>query len=115
MTRAIIPETITPKELAEQIGWSERRVREMARALNACLGRNRGMRLTHEDVLAIMEARRCPSRSTSAARRTTIQGRLPEGDYEKLLALRTKPERKELRPRQKDPCGKVILMDRARS
>ncbi len=107
---AIIPETITPKELADQTGWSERSVREMARALNACLGRNRGMRLTREDVQKIMEAKRCPSRSASAGTRITTAGRLPDGDYEALRAQRTKPGRKELRPRQKPKSGNVVSM-----
>jgi hypothetical protein len=54
----IIPETVTPKELADATGWGERFVRETARALGACLGSGRGMRLTHDDVLKIMEAKR---------------------------------------------------------
>ena len=83
MSKAIIPSTITPKDLAEETGWSERFIREKARALNACLGRNRGMRLTQEDVLKIMEARRCPSRSKSAAKYTTTQVRLPYAKGEK--------------------------------
>lgn len=63
---SIIPPTVSPKELADATGWSERFVRETARALNACLGTGRGMRLTEADVKAIMEAKRCPSRSSGA-------------------------------------------------
>src|SRR4051794_33533510 len=103
----IIPETITPKQLAEQTGWSERFVRETARGLNACLGRGRGMRLTRDDVLKIMEAKRCRSQSKSAGTRTTIAGQLPAGDYADLRAQLTKPARKELRPKEKTTSGNV--------
>lgn len=112
---SIIPATITPRELAAETGWSERYIRETARALSACLGRGRGMRLTQDDVLRIMEARRCPSRSRSAAKHTTTAGQLPEGDYAALLARRTRPARRELRPREKPKNGNVISMDRAQS
>jgi hypothetical protein len=112
---AIIPETVSPRELADQTGWSERLVRETARSLDACLGRGRGMRLTHEDVVRIMEARRCPSKSRSVATRTTTAGRLPDGDYEALRAQRTKPARKELQPREKPKNGNVISMAPGRS
>ena len=56
--KKVIPETVTPKELADATGWSERWVRQTARALNACIGRARGMRLTEQDVIRIMEAKR---------------------------------------------------------
>src|SRR5262245_9856907 len=53
----IIPETVSPRELAESTGWSERSIRDAARALGACLGTGRNMRLTEADVKAIMEAK----------------------------------------------------------
>jgi hypothetical protein len=115
---SIIPETVTPKQLAAETGWSERYVRTTARALNACLGRGRGMRLTRDDVHKIMEAKRCPiSESTGAraARSGAIAGQLPAGDYEVLRAQRTKSERRELRPRKKSSSGNVISMDLPRS
>src|SRR4051812_47815630 len=111
----VIPPTVTPKDLADATGWSERSVRRTARALNACLGTGRGMRLTAADVQAIMEEKRCPSRSTSGARSTTTGARFPVGDYEVLRAQRTKSEPKELRPRKKPNSGNIITMDRARS
>lgn len=115
MSKAIIPSTITTKDLAEETGWSERFIREKARALNACLGRNRGMRLTQEDVLKIMEARRCPSRSKSAAKYTTTQARFPAGDYEALQGQRTDSGRKKLQPRSTTQSGNVVTMDRSQS
>lgn len=104
----IIPETITPRQMAQEVGWSERRVREKAIKLGACIGRNRNMRLTREDILKIMESERCHSSSTSAARRTTTAGRLPAGGFAELQALRTEAKLKKLQPKN----GNVVTMDR---
>lgn len=62
-----LPEVITPKALAEHMGWPERRVRRIARALGACLISGDCMTLTEADVLKIMESQRCRSNSTSGA------------------------------------------------
>src|SRR3954469_9104051 len=108
----VLPEITTPKALADHLGWSERFIRETARALNACLGRGRGMRLTQADVVAIMEAKRCPSRSTNgrAAKSIATVGGLPDIDYEGRRAQRTKSGRRELQPRKKPSNGTVISM-----
>ena len=74
-----MPDLYQPGEVAKRLGTSERRVRERARELNACLilGKNR-IALTEEDVLAIMESFRCRSRSTRGAKSTTSGARLPD-------------------------------------
>lgn len=48
------PETTTPEELAEKIGWSARRVRETARRLAACRIMGNRMVLLQRDVDLIM-------------------------------------------------------------
>lgn len=50
-----LPITTTPEELAERVGWSERRVRERARELGACRILGNRMIFLPEDVAA-MEA-----------------------------------------------------------
>jgi hypothetical protein len=47
-------ETITPKELADQLGWTERRVRILARRIGACRILGDRMALLKEDVDAIL-------------------------------------------------------------
>src|SRR6476659_6202340 len=101
MSRAVLPETTTPKALAKQMGWSERRVRDLARRLGACRVLGNRMTLTKDDVDAILEATKCPSSSTGAARTGTSAARLPAGDYEALVKQRTKPSRSARLPRSK--------------
>ena len=105
----IIPETITPRELADKMGWSERAVREIARALGACLGSGKGMRLTQADVIDIMEAKRpCHSKSRNAVKSGITAGPLPAGDYAALRALRTKKPPKGSPPRLPAPSERSL-------
>jgi hypothetical protein len=48
------PEVISPAELAKRLGWSERRIRVLARELGACRILGNRMALTKEDVDAIL-------------------------------------------------------------
>lgn len=48
-----LPEITTPSELAKTLGWSERRVKQVARGLGACCVLGRTMILTSKDVRAI--------------------------------------------------------------
>jgi hypothetical protein len=52
------PEVISPAELAKRLGWSERRIRVLARELGACRILGNRMALTKEGVDAILEATR---------------------------------------------------------
>ena len=52
----ILPNITTPGDLAQSLGWSERRVREKARELGACRILGNRMVLTPEDVEAIKAA-----------------------------------------------------------
>jgi hypothetical protein len=51
-----LPETTTPEALADHMGWSERRVRDLARRLGACRILGNRMVLLGEDVAAIKAA-----------------------------------------------------------
>src|SRR6476646_4864794 len=83
-----LPDFTTPEALADHLGWSPRRVREVARRLGACRIIGNRMILLPDDVKAIMEASKpCPSSSTDAAKSGTIAAPLPGGDYEALRAL----------------------------
>ena len=44
------PEVISPADLAKRMGWSERRVRGLAREIGACRILGNRMALTKEDV-----------------------------------------------------------------
>ena len=109
-----IPELYKPSDLAKRLGTSDRRVRERARALGACLilGKNR-IALTESDVIIIMESFRCRSKSTRGAKSTTTAARLPDVSYEDLREQLRKKERKELRPRSKIRVAEVQTADKA--
>ena len=106
---------ITPDELAKRLGWSARRLKDLARRLGACRILGNRMIMTHDDVATIMEATRCRSKSTSGGKSGTIAGQLPVGGYEGLLALRQKTLRNKSRPGKKAKPGNVICTDRKRS
>ena len=112
-----LPETTTPEALADHMGWSERRVRDLARRLGACRILGNRMVLLGEDVAAIMEAAKpCPSRSIAVreALSGSIGERLPDVDSVALLAHLTKKPRKEFRPRSKTSSGNVVSMAKKR-
>lgn len=72
-----LPETTTPEALADHMGWSERRVRDLARRLGACRILGNRMILLGEDVAAIMEAAKpCPSKSIDV--REVLSGNIGE-------------------------------------
>jgi hypothetical protein len=105
------PETTTPKELASCMGWSERRVRGVAKRLGACLILGNRMVLTKDDVDAILkEARPWPLKSTSEAASGITAGRLPAIDYEDRLAQRTAKKRRGLRPKSRTDNTNVVSM-----
>src|SRR5216684_2949283 len=107
-----LPEITTPEALAQHIGWSERRVRDLARRLGACRILGNRMALTKDDVHTILEATKCPSSSTLAAKSGTIAARLPAIGYADLVKQRTKPLRRVRLPRSKPASGNVVSMDR---
>ena len=112
-----LPETTTPEALADHMGWSERRVRDLARRLGACRILGNRMVLLGEDVAAIMEAAKpCPSKSIAVreALSGSIGERLPDVDSVDLLAQLTAKPRKELRPRLKTSSGNVVLIQKSR-
>ena len=116
-TERLLPITTTPEALAEHMGWSERRVRDLARRLGACRILGNRMVLLGEDVAAIMEAAKpCPSKSIAVreALSGNIGERLPEIDSVDLLAQLTRKPRRELRPRSKTSSGNVVSMEKKR-
>lgn len=53
---SILPKTVTPEELATQLGWSTRRLKALARDLGACRILGNRMVFTKADVAIIMLA-----------------------------------------------------------
>lgn len=111
-----LPDHTTPEQLAETYGWSERRVREIARSLGACRIMGNRMVLLPDDVKAILEASRpCPLNSIDVGKSGITGARLPDGDYEVLRAFRSRKPPNELPHQKNKSTGKVILMGRSRS
>src|SRR5262245_38055022 len=111
----MIPSHVTPAQLAAELGWSERRVRDKARELGACRILGNRMILLPEDVNTILEATRCPSSSTGAVKFGTTAARLPGGTYAELVKQRTETSRRERPPKSSPTSGNVISMDRSQS
>ena len=112
---ALLPEFITPAELALHLGIAERTVREIARGLGAYRIFGKQMIFLEGDVQTIMEAAKpCPTKSTSAAGSGTTGALSPVGDYAAVVALRTKQLPKGSQRKQKAARGSVISMDRGR-
>jgi hypothetical protein len=110
-------QTITPAELAKQLGWSEKRVRQLAKRLSACRVLGNRMVFLPEDVNAIMEATRpCPSKSIDVRQALSgnIGERLPDIDSAALLAHLTRKPQRELRPRSKTKSATIVLMEKRR-
>ena len=110
-----LPDLYQPEDVAERLGIAERRVRERARVLGTCLIMGNRMKLTEEDVIAIMESFRCRSRSKRGAKSTTTAGRLPDKGYAGLLALRAEKSQSKSPTAKKPEPGNVISMDLKRS
>lgn len=109
----LLPDHIKPGDLAEHLGVSERTVRETARALGACRIIGKAMILLPEDVEAILEASKpCQSKSTSAADTGTIEGPLPEGDFEALQKRLTGKRQNASRRKSNTRRGSVVSMGR---
>lgn len=110
-----LPDHITPAELAEHLGASERTIRETARRLGTCRIIGKQMIMLPEDLDAFMEGiKPCPSSCTDAGKSGTTQGPLPEGDFEALQAHLKKPKPRGSRQRSSTKLGSVVSMDRAR-
>lgn len=111
-----LPEYLTPAELAEHLGVSERALRERARKIGACREFGKRLIMLQCDVDALLEDMRpCPSESTSAAKSGTIAARLPVSGYTEAAARLTKGSRKGSPPKGKRSNGVVTSMDRNRS
>jgi hypothetical protein len=112
---AIIPQTITPKELAQQLGVSPRRVEDDVRALGCYCKIGRKVVMREHHVETFMEAMECRLKFTSAAKSGTTGVPLPEGGHEALVARRTRKQPKELRRKSKPQAGVVTLMGQRRT
>src|SRR5437879_4295710 len=108
-----LPAVYRPEEVAQHLGWSERRVRSEAKRLGACLLLGNRMALTQADVLTLMEAQRCPSSSTGAKIATSgiskaLLGQMAKGSVCAAPAGRpTKALRRDRLPRSSNDTGKV--------
>jgi hypothetical protein len=109
----ILPDIVTPSELAKRLGWSERRVRSVARELGACRILGNRMRLTKEDVEAILEATKPkplgpPTRVKDLFRSPAV--RIPEVTYDDLVRMReAKKRRKEAEKANRPRLRRVKL------
>src|SRR3954468_14722378 len=110
-----LPDAITPAQFAQRYGWSERRVRDKARELGACRILGNRMVLLPEDITTLLEATKCPSSYTGAAKFGITAARLPGGTYADLVKQRTKTPRRERPPKSKATSGNVISMGRNQS
>jgi hypothetical protein len=112
MSGALLPDYTTPEDLAAHLGVSERSLRATARAIGACREFGKRMILTPDDVNMIMEATRCPSKSSSAARSGTIEAPLTGSDFAALQKRLTAKSLKGSKRKSKSAPGNVISMDR---
>ena len=113
---APLQDFVTPDVFAAHYGFSERTVREQARALGACALLGNRMILLPDHCAMILEAAKpCPSPSTVAAKSGTTGVPLPEGSYAALQAQRTKALPNGSKPRSKAKRGVVVSMDRGRA
>jgi hypothetical protein len=115
-TRAsLLPDHVTPADLAGHIGVSERELRRLARELGACRIIGKAMILLPEDVETILEASRpCQSKSTNAAGSGTTEDQLPEGDFAALRKRLKNKTQSVSRQKSSTKRGSVVSMDRAR-
>jgi hypothetical protein len=94
-----LSEIATPSELAKHLGWSERRIRALARELGACRILGNRMVLTKEDIEAILEATRPKPLGRPQTflqwRRSNPGPRLPDVTYEDLLAIRERDQKQK--------------------
>lgn len=107
-----LPAVHKPAEIAAHLGMSERLVRETARAHGACRIMGKTMVLTDDDLAVFMEAIRCPSKSTGAAKSGTIEAPLRGDDYGALRERLIAKSRKGSRRRSKAALGNVVSMGR---
>lgn len=108
---------MTPEAFAKEWGFSPRRVRQLARQLGACRILGNAMRLSDDDVRAILEALKpCPSPSIDgrAEKSGITAGRsghqVFDIGYEDLVALRTRQTPKGSSPRKRRGSGNVVSM-----
>jgi hypothetical protein len=99
-----LPEVTTPADLAKRCGWSERRVRDLARRLGACRILGRRMVLTKKDVDAILEATR-PAPLPRMVRPPSGWDGIPDKTMKMLLGLS---------PREKKPPQRRIRLPRVK-
>ena len=110
----IVPKHTTPRALAEKLGASPRFVSDTVRELGCFCKIGQKVIMLDHHVVAFMEAMECRSTSPSGAKSGTIQGQLPEGDFEALRKHRTKTVPPGSPQKSKRKHGEVILMDQAR-
>lgn len=107
-----LPAVHKPAEIAAHLGVAERTVRETARTHGCCRVVGKTMVLTDDDLALFMEAIRCPSKSTGAAKSGTIEAPLRGGDYGALRERLTARPPKGSRRKSKAAPGTVALMVR---
>jgi excisionase family DNA binding protein len=110
-------DVITPEQLAKQMGWSAKRIRKLARELGACRILGNRMRLTRDDVEAILEATKPkplgpPVRPRDIFQRPSV--RLPDVTYEDLVRMREAAKRKKEAEQRSQRVRQRARMPRAK-
>ena len=111
---AFLPDYATPADLADHFGMSERTMRDKLREFGCFSRIGRKWVLFPEHVENFKEALTCRSNSTGAGSSGTTEARLPEGNYERLQAQRTKQSQNGSKRKPRRKRGEVISMDRGR-
>ena len=111
---AILPDYVTPADIAGHFGMSERAVRDKVRKIGAYAELGKRMVLFPEHVEAFTEAIQCPSRSTSAATfgisEAPLLGVQSDAVRKRLIGKSQKGSKQKSKPER----GIVVSMDRAR-
>ena len=105
-----LPEFVPVEDLAQHLGVPVRGLKDRVKELGACCKFGHKLLLLPEHVEIIMRESQCPSKSESAAKSGTTQGRLPGGDFETLLERLTKPSPKGSPQKPKQKNGVVTSM-----
>lgn len=96
----------TLDEASTYLRMSGRAIAKVAKREGLCTISGRDMLFSESDLLAIWDAMRCPSSSSSAKARTSTTSVAPSADkaYSNLLALATEKSRKRSVSKRKAGC-----------
>lgn len=106
----LLPDFVTPAELAQHFGVSERTIRACLREYGTYSKLSRKIVVFPEQIEQLKEAMRCHSSYNSAASTGTTRARSPVGDYAALQKQRTKRSQKGSKQRKRLRLGNSTKM-----